>query len=33
MERFRREMFLLHEHDDALSDITKGIRADQKTIA
>ena len=28
MDRFRREMFLLHEHDDALSEITKGIRAD-----
>lgn len=29
MDRFRREMFLLHEHPDALTDITHGIHADQ----
>ena len=28
MDRFRREMFLLHDHDDALDEISKGIRAD-----
>lgn len=28
MTRFKREMFLLHEHDDALEVIVKGIRGD-----
>ena len=33
MDRFKREMFLLHEHRNALDDIMAGVRTDQKLIA
>ena len=33
MDRFRREMFLLHEHPNALEQIQEGIKSDQMSIA
>ena len=33
MERFQREMRLLHVHPNALEEITNGIKADQQIIA
>jgi len=33
MEQFKREMFLLYHHPQALTEITKGIRGDQQIIA
>ena len=33
MARFKREMFLLHQHPNALDEIKNGIRADQEHIA
>ena len=33
MDRFRREMFLLHEHPNALVEIQDGIKKDQEKIA
>ena len=33
MDRFKREMYLLHEHPDALTGIMQGIKADQSRIA